>query len=519
MAKRKAPGLLTARPTAMLEGFMNRWEKVPGVDLTGMPETIETLMRYYNGDQSARDDMQYLMRVENAWYSALKRGEIDWSIYDDNEYPAELWACWLIYSRKYLRSLLNPNGLKKGASVYDRLEGVQSVVDLGCGLGYTTAALKQMYPEARVFGTNIEGTGQFEFCKGMASDHGFAIVADPTSIEGGIDLVFASEYFEHIERPIEHLFSILDSQHPRYLVIANAFNARAPGHFSVYGHGADSEIPNTQIGKLFTAALRSRGFEKLNTKLWNNRPQIWVLKTERESMSEPEAADPTPKKKPKAAVGSKRPTVEHLPIADLKPHPQNYRTHPEDQLAHIIESIRANGFYRNVVVAKDGTILAGHGVVEASKAMKVKTVPAIKLPLAPDDPRALKILTGDNGIAHLGEVDDRILTDLLKDLQAFEDGLLGTGYDDAMLANLLYVTRSQDEIADMDVAAAWAGAGMPNYDTQAQTQLLIQFRTNEDREAFVKQTKLVVTAKGEKTWSTWWPDKEVDDASALQYEG
>lgn len=54
---------------------------------------------------------------------------------------------------------------------------------------------------------------------------------------------------------------------------------------------------------------------------------------------------------------------EMIEIQTLKPHPRNYRTHPEDQIAHLIESISKHGFYRNVVIAKEGTILAGHGVV------------------------------------------------------------------------------------------------------------------------------------------------------------
>lgn len=53
--------------------------------------------------------------------------------------------------------------------------------------------------------------------------------------------------------------------------------------------------------------------------------------------------------------------IEHVDPKRLKPHPRNYRGHPDDQLAHIERSIRDNGVYRNVLVARDYTILAGHG--------------------------------------------------------------------------------------------------------------------------------------------------------------
>lgn len=72
--------------------------------------------------------------------------------------------------------------------------------------------------------------------------------------------------------------------------------------------------------------------------------------------------------------------TELVALSKLKPHPRNYRKHPADQLAHIKASIKQHGFYRNVVVAKDDTILAGHGVVQAAKEMKVKQVPVFRVP-------------------------------------------------------------------------------------------------------------------------------------------
>jgi hypothetical protein len=49
--------------------------------------------------------------------------------------------------------------------------------------------------------------------------------------------------------------------------------------------------------------------------------------------------------------------TEIVALSSLRPHPRNYREHPEDQIEHLMQSIRANGFYRNIVVARDGTII------------------------------------------------------------------------------------------------------------------------------------------------------------------
>jgi hypothetical protein len=132
---------------------------------------------------------------------------------------------------------------------------------------------------------------------------------------------------------------------------------------------------------------------------------------------------------------------EHLTlvaIADLKPHPRNDGSHPPAELDHLKASITQHGIYRNVVLAQDGTLLAGHGVVEAARALGQTHVPGYRLPYAPDDPAALALLVGDNHIARLREQDDRMLAALLQALAADDPtALLGTGYDAAALAVLI----------------------------------------------------------------------------------
>ena len=85
--------------------------------------------------------------------------------------------------------------------------------------------------------------------------------------------------------------------------------------------------------------------------------------------------------------------AEQVKAKDLKPHPRNYQQHPDYQLRHIMKSIETHGFYRNVVIAKDNTILAGHGVVEASIRLGIEEIPVHKVDLDPNDTKALQILT------------------------------------------------------------------------------------------------------------------------------
>jgi DNA modification methylase len=140
--------------------------------------------------------------------------------------------------------------------------------------------------------------------------------------------------------------------------------------------------------------------------------------------------------------------LEMLPLTTLRPHPRNDGTHPPEELAHLRQSIREHGIYRNVVVANDGTILAGHGVVTAAALEGRTHVPGERRPYGPDDPRALKLLVGDNGIPQLRQRDDGVLAELLTELAAQGPAaLLGTGFDEALLVALV---AQQDAQAGSD---------------------------------------------------------------------
>lgn len=187
------------------------------------------------------------------------------------------------------------------------------------------------------------------------------------------------------------------------------------------------------------------------------------------------------------------------PIADLKPHPQNYRTHPEDQIEQLAISIRQHGFYRNVVCARDLTILAGHGIVEAAVLADVVALPVVVLDLDPLEPLALKVLAGDNFLPHLAVDDDRALTELLKGIRDLDD-LTGTGFDDLSLAALVMITRPASEIDNIASLDEWGG--MPEWGNAPEKfTLRVEFDTEEERDAFIKLTDLTVTYG--KTRTVW----------------
>lgn len=217
------------------------------------------------------------------------------------------------------------------------------------------------------------------------------------------------------------------------------------------------------------------------------------------------------------------PTV-YVPADDLTEHDQHYAEHPDDQLEHLMESLLQHGFYRNVVVAKDGTILAGHGIVKAAKLCGISKIPTTQLDVDPDSPEALKILAGDNTLGLRKAVDDRGQTELLKAvLESADKGLLGTGLDEQMLAGLVLVTRRKHEIADIDEAAHWVGLSEWDGVEAFPYRLVVHFEYEEVREDFVREQlgnpRLQIGRKGTRAWSLRWPptDKQ-EDLGALRFD-
>lgn len=201
-------------------------------------------------------------------------------------------------------------------------------------------------------------------------------------------------------------------------------------------------------------------------------------------------------------------TVERVPVDCLRAHPRNYRGHPESQRAHIRASLVEHGQYRNVVVAQDDTVLAGHGVWLSAKDLGWTHIDVIRLPIASDSPAAYKVLVGDNEISTGADIDDRTLVDLLRAVrdESGIDALLGTGYSQEQLAALVFVTRPPDQIATADEADEWVG--MPEYQQYLENiRLSVQFRTVEDRARFLE---LIGAKATEKTKTIWWPHRDRD---------
>ncbi len=141
-------------------------------------------------------------------------------------------------------------------------------------------------------------------------------------------------------------------------------------------------------------------------------------------------------------------------INDLKPSPGNPRTHSNKQLKQIERSIKEFGFINPVLVDGDDRIVAGHGRVQAAKAVGLSEVPVVCVAhLTPVQARAY--LIADNKLAENAGWDEELLAIELKELSYNCDfELTYTGFEtpelDAFLSPKPGKASKADKVPEVD---------------------------------------------------------------------
>lgn len=69
--------------------------------------------------------------------------------------------------------------------------------------------------------------------------------------------------------------------------------------------------------------------------------------------------------------------IEMRSISSLKPYERNARKHPAKQIRQIAESIKQFGFNAPILIDASGTVIAGHGRLEAAKRLRWTEVPTL----------------------------------------------------------------------------------------------------------------------------------------------
>ena len=107
---------------------------------------------------------------------------------------------------------------------------------------------------------------------------------------------------------------------------------------------------------------------------------------------------------------------EKIAIEQLKPYENNARTHSEEQIELIMNSINEFGFVAPVVIDENNVILVGHGRTEAAKRLGIKEVPFRRVTHLSEDQKRAYILA-DNKLSDLGGWDFDILESELENIE------------------------------------------------------------------------------------------------------
>jgi ParB-like chromosome segregation protein Spo0J len=157
--------------------------------------------------------------------------------------------------------------------------------------------------------------------------------------------------------------------------------------------------------------------------------------------------------------------VDTWPIRRLKRYERNARTHSDKQVEQLRGSFRKFGQVWPILVREDGTIIAGHGRLEAAKAEKLKTVQVIVAhDWTEEQCRAFGLL--DNKVALNSGWDEELLTAELVGLKKLGSDLSPLGFSEKELDRLLPIGE---------------GGSDPDLKLQAAFQILIECKSEVEQ--------------------------------------
>ena len=146
--------------------------------------------------------------------------------------------------------------------------------------------------------------------------------------------------------------------------------------------------------------------------------------------------------------------IAYLPMASLKPNPDNPRIHDERQIGQIARSIQTFGFLTPVVIDRNGRLVAGHGRVRAAMLLGIPEVPTIRAEhLTEDQAKAFAI--ADNKLTENSKWDDELLGETLKALSEveLEFSLEATGFEmgeiDVLIEGVAPTCKGDSDPADV----------------------------------------------------------------------
>lgn len=145
-------------------------------------------------------------------------------------------------------------------------------------------------------------------------------------------------------------------------------------------------------------------------------------------------------------------SIVYRPAGSLRPDKGNPRRHSPKQIEQIAQSIQTFGFNVPILISRDGSVVAGHGRIEAAHLLGLGEVPTITLDHLTEAQRKA-FLVADNRLTETSTWDEALLRDLFLDLSAadLDFSLDVTGFELPEI-DLILQSEAPDPDSDADDA-------------------------------------------------------------------
>ncbi len=139
---------------------------------------------------------------------------------------------------------------------------------------------------------------------------------------------------------------------------------------------------------------------------------------------------------------------ELVPIGKLVPNPRNPNQHPKEQIKLLAQIIQGQGWRAPITVSKrSGYIVRGHGRLQAAILLGTEVVPVDYQNYA-SEAEEWADLIADNRLSELSEIDNKLLMELIEEMDTGEIPVIYSGYTEDDLANIIAAMEGADDITD-----------------------------------------------------------------------
>lgn len=130
--------------------------------------------------------------------------------------------------------------------------------------------------------------------------------------------------------------------------------------------------------------------------------------------------------------------IELINDYELIPYENNARTHSDEQIEKIADSIKLYGMNNPITINDKNIIIAGHGRFEALKLLGITKIPTIRLSHLQDEAKRRGYTLADNRIALDARWDEDLLFKEFEDLKSLDFDILDTGFNQSEIDAILH---------------------------------------------------------------------------------